>query len=81
VSEDIEGTGYNTAISAMMEFMNAAYKWENRPKSVLEKFVLLLSPFAPHIAEELWQRLGHVDSLATFSDLRQLIILNTKTPV
>lgn len=48
----------------MMEFVNAAYKWETHPRSILEKFVLLLSPFAPHIAEELWQRLGHADSLA-----------------
>lgn len=64
VTEEIEGTRYNTAISAMMEFVNAAYKWETHPRSILEKFVLLLSPFAPHIAEELWQRLGHADSLA-----------------
>eukprot|EP01018_Ginkgo_biloba_P014137 Gb_36904 [translate_table: standard] len=64
VSEEIEGTRYNTAISAMMEFINAAYKWETRPRSVLEKFVLLLSPSAPHIAEELWRRLGHADTLA-----------------
>lgn len=64
VSEEIEGTRYNTAISAMMEFINAAYKWVTHPRSVLEEFVLLLSPFAPHIAEELWRRLGHADSLA-----------------
>ncbi|XP_057830393.2 leucine--tRNA ligase, chloroplastic/mitochondrial isoform X2 [Cryptomeria japonica] len=64
VFEEIEGIRYNTAIAAMMEFVNTAYKWENRPKSVLEKFVLLLSPCAPHIAEELWQRMGHTDSLA-----------------
>lgn len=64
VTEEMEGTRYNTAISAMMEFVNAAYKWETHPRSILEHFVLLLSPFAPHIAEELWQRLGHADSLA-----------------
>lgn len=64
VSEEIQETRFNTGISAMMEFVNAAYKWETHPKSILEAFVLLLSPFAPHMAEELWSRLGHLSSLA-----------------
>lgn len=64
VTEDIEDMAFNTAIAQMMTFVNAAYKWENRPKKVLETFLLLLSPFAPHIAEELWQRLGHETTLA-----------------
>ncbi|GAU18417.1 hypothetical protein TSUD_203060 [Trifolium subterraneum] len=64
VTEEIEGTRFNTGISAMMEFLNAAYKWDNHPKSVVEAFVLLLSPYAPHMAEELWSRLGHTKSLA-----------------
>ncbi|KAL6627537.1 hypothetical protein ACP70R_031263 [Stipagrostis hirtigluma subsp. patula] len=64
VSEEIQETRFNTAISAMMEFVNAAYKWETQPKSVIESFVLLLSPFAPHLSEELWFRLGHSRSLA-----------------
>ncbi|CAO2160830.1 unnamed protein product [Urochloa humidicola] len=64
VTEEIHETRFNTAISAMMEFVNAAYKWETQPKSVIESFVLLLSPFAPHLAEELWFRLGHPQSLA-----------------
>jgi len=63
VTEDIDGLRFNTAIAAMMEFVNAANKWESVPKSVLEDFVLLLAPFAPHLGEELWQRLGHADSL------------------
>ena len=46
---------FNTGISALMEFVNAAYKWDAAPKSVLRTFVLLLAPYAPHIAEELWQ--------------------------
>ena len=41
-----------------MEFTNAAYKWPQVPRAAAETFVLLLSPFAPHLAEELWQRLG-----------------------
>jgi leucyl-tRNA synthetase len=64
VGDDIETFGFNTAISAMMIFVNHLNKQEIKPKSVLEKFVLILAPFAPHIAEELWQRLGHTDSLA-----------------
>ncbi|OWM83379.1 hypothetical protein CDL15_Pgr012860 [Punica granatum] len=64
VTEEIEGTRFNTGISAMMEFINAAYKWEKHPKSIIEAFVLLLAPYAPHMAEELWCRLGHSGSLA-----------------
>ena len=64
VTEDINEMAFNTAIAQMMIFVNEAYKWEKRPKSVFEPFILLLSPFAPHIAEELWQRLGHKETLA-----------------
>ncbi|XP_050214741.1 leucine--tRNA ligase, chloroplastic/mitochondrial [Mercurialis annua] len=64
VTEEIEATRFNTGISAMMEFINAAYKWEKLPRSIVEEFVLLLSPYAPHIAEELWFRLGNSSSLA-----------------
>ena len=46
---------FNTGISAMMEFVNGATKWPDRPRAVLEPFTLLLSPYAPHLAEELWQ--------------------------
>ncbi len=46
---------FNTGISAMMEFVNAATKWPDRPRAALEPFALLLSPYAPHLAEELWQ--------------------------
>ncbi|XP_057764982.1 leucine--tRNA ligase, chloroplastic/mitochondrial isoform X1 [Salvia miltiorrhiza] len=64
VTEEIEGTRFNTGISAMMEFINAAYKWDKLPRPVIEQFVLLLSPYAPHMSEELWSRLGHSSSLA-----------------
>ncbi len=63
VTEDLDGLRFNTAISAMMEFANAALKWEATPRPVLEAFVLLLAPFAPHLGEELWHRLGHSESL------------------
>lgn len=64
VTDDIEAMRFNTGISAMMEFVNEAYKWENIPQEIAESFILLLSPYAPHIAEELWQKLGHEESLA-----------------
>lgn len=64
VTEDIENGRYNTAISALMIFNNEAIKWQVRPRSIMRTFVLLLSPFAPHMAEELWHRLGHADTLA-----------------
>ncbi len=64
VTEDINEMAFNTAIAQMMIFVNEAYKWDKRPKSIFEPFILLLSPFAPHIAEELWQRLGHQKTLA-----------------
>jgi leucyl-tRNA synthetase len=64
VGSDIETFGFNTAISAMMIFVNHLAKQAVRPRSVVESFILLLAPFAPHIAEELWQRLGHQESLA-----------------
>jgi leucyl-tRNA synthetase len=64
VTNDIRGLAFNTAISRMMEFTNYFTTAAERPREVLEKFVLLVSPFAPHMAEELWQALGHAQSLA-----------------
>jgi leucyl-tRNA synthetase len=64
VTEDTELLRFNTAISAMMEFVNHVTKLEVRPRSVLEPFVLLLAPYAPHVAEELWRALGHKTTLA-----------------
>jgi leucyl-tRNA synthetase len=64
VSEDIENLRFNTAIAQMMIFVNEVTKTESRPRQLLEPFILVLSPFAPHIAEELWEKLGHSRSLA-----------------
>ena len=63
VTEDTDALRFNTAISAMMEFVNHVTKLEVRPRSAVEPFVLLLAPYAPHIAEELWRALGHADTL------------------
>jgi leucyl-tRNA synthetase len=57
VTEDLDGLRFNTAISALMVFINEAMTWETKPVSALRDFVVLLQPFAPHIAEELWAKL------------------------
>ena len=64
VTHDLESLGFNTAISRLMEFMNEVTNWSVRPISIMRPFVLLLSPLAPHIAEELWQLLGGTTTLA-----------------
>ena len=64
VTEDCETLSFNTAIAAMMEFVNACYKESTLSRSAAQTLVLLLAPFAPHISEELWQRFGHTKSLA-----------------
>jgi leucyl-tRNA synthetase len=61
MTEDLR---FNTAISQMMVFVNELTQCEVRPRSVLETFVLLLGPYAPHLAEELWSRLSHQETLA-----------------
>jgi leucyl-tRNA synthetase len=61
---DIPRLSYNTAIASMMEYMNALRKGERRPaRAEVEPLVQLVSPFAPHLAEELWERLGHTNSV------------------
>jgi leucyl-tRNA synthetase len=61
MTEDLR---FNTAISQMMVFVNEMTSLAVRPRAVLEPFVLLLAPYAPHLAEEMWARLGHEDTLA-----------------
>lgn len=63
VTEDYENLRFNTAISQMMVFVNEAYKTEKLPRKAMEDFTQLLSPVVPHIAEELWERLGHQDTI------------------
>jgi leucyl-tRNA synthetase len=65
VTEDIEALKFHTALAAMMSFINEANNVSQIPKQLAENFVLLLSPFAPHIAEELWQILGHAKSITS----------------
>ena len=64
VGEDIEAMRFNTAIAELIKLNNEISGLGSVPRNVAETLVLLLAPFAPHIAEELWQRLGHEQSLA-----------------
>jgi len=64
VTEKLDSMNFNTAISDLMVLTNTLTKEKARPKEALETLMLLLSPFAPHLAEELWQRLGHEKTLA-----------------
>ena len=65
VSEDTASLDFNTAIAQMMILVNDLYKEETFPREVAQTLVKLLSPYVPHLAEELWQRLGHEGSLVT----------------
>jgi leucyl-tRNA synthetase len=64
VTDDTDALAFNTAIAQMMIFVNDVTAQESRPRALLEPFVLLLAPYAPHLAEELWEKLGHRQSLA-----------------
>ncbi|WP_113927189.1 leucine--tRNA ligase [Bacillus sp. P14.5] len=64
VTEDFEGLRLNTGISQLMVFINDAYKADVLPKEYIEGFVKMLAPVTPHLAEELWSKLGHEGTLA-----------------
>ena len=63
VRTDIEAFSFNTAVSAFMIAVNELYDLKCNKREVLEPLIILLSPFAPHIAEELWEALGHKESI------------------
>ena len=64
VQDDISKLSYNTAIAAMMEYMNVLRKGERTPhRAEVEPMIQLVAPFAPHVAEELWERFGHARSV------------------
>lgn len=83
VGQDIDEIRFNTAIAQMMIFVNELYKSEIRPRSILEPFILVLAPFAPHIAEEIWQKLGHKNTLAyePFPDYDEALTIDDEVEV
>ncbi len=64
VTEDLDAMSFNTAIARMMEFTNFFTRCEQRPVAAMKTFLILLSPYAPHICEELWSVLGGQESIA-----------------
>jgi leucyl-tRNA synthetase len=64
VGADMDGMHFNTAIARLIELNNSVVKTGTTPREVAEPLVLMLAPLAPHIAEELWSRLGHSETLA-----------------
>ena len=82
VTEDIENFSFNTSISTFMIAVNELSKEKCNSKEVLEPLAILISPFAPHIAEELWQKMGHDDSIsfAPYPKYEQkFVVEDTKT--
>src|SRR5258708_7065447 len=69
VTEDLDGLRFNTAISALMIFVNGAMTWKTKPSAVMRDFVILLQPFAPHLAEELWRKLSKLGTAETSENL------------
>jgi leucyl-tRNA synthetase len=67
ITEDYEALRFNTVISQLMIFINEAYKTDRLPKEAMEHFVQMLSPIAPHLAEELWEKLGNTKESITYS--------------
>jgi leucyl-tRNA synthetase len=63
VTEDTERLGYNTAIAAMMEYVNLTRESSVKARGAVLPLVVMLAPFAPHLAEELWERMGHRTSV------------------
>ncbi|MGB5463193.1 MAG: class I tRNA ligase family protein [Aureibaculum sp.] len=65
VEEDIENFSFNTSVSTFMIAVNELTAQQCNSRKILEPLLVLISPYAPHIAEELWHKLGHQESIAT----------------
>jgi len=65
VQEDIENFSFNTSVSSFMIAVNELSAEKCNSREVLEPLAILISPYAPHIAEELWEKLGHLESIST----------------
>jgi leucyl-tRNA synthetase len=85
VDNDIPRLAFNTAIAAMIEFVNLATSSGGVTREQLERFALILAPFAPHMAEELWAKLGHMKSLAhepfPIADHKMLVDAEIEIPI
>ena len=83
VTEDIEGLAFNTSISQMMILVNDTYKADVRPRDLVKTLAVLLMPFAPHLAEEIWSALGEEGyvSLATWPSYEESLVKEDKASI
>ncbi len=83
ITEDIEALRFNTAISQLMIYVNEIMKLEQFPKKHLKEFLVLVNPFAPHIAEELWELIGNKESItkATWPKFDSSKIIQTEVEI
>src|SRR5690554_3348807 len=85
VEEDIESFSFNTSVSSFMIAVNELSAQKCNSREVLEPLAILISPYAPHIAEELWNKLGHSESIATVSfpkfDEKHLVESSKEYPI
>src|SRR5690554_5110986 len=85
VEEDIEGFSFNTSVSTFMIAVNELTSLKCNAREVLEPLAILISPYAPHIAEELWHKLGHEDSISNAPfpkfDAKFLVESNKEYPI
>lgn len=77
IQSDINQLSFNTAVAQFMKFLNEVQKLKTNKRSILEPFLICLSPFAPHFAEEIWEKLGHTDSIVR-AEWPQYIEAHTK---
>lgn len=83
VTSDVETLQYNTAISSMMELVNTAYKQENINKDSIESLIKMLAIYAPHMCEEIWQKLGHAQSItyANWPDFNESLTVDNSVTI
>jgi leucyl-tRNA synthetase len=85
VAEDIENFSFNTSVSQFMICVNELSSQNCHSRAILEPLAILVSPYAPHIAEELWSQLGHIGSISTVAfpvfDAKHLIESSKEYPV
>jgi len=82
INSDINNFSFNTAVSSFMIFINEISDIKCNKRSILEPFLICLSPFAPHICEELWQRLGHNNSISNepFPEYKEELTVDNLKP-
>lgn len=85
IQDDIEALSFNTSVAQFMKFCNEAQRLKTNSRAALEPFLILLAPFAPHFCEELWEMLGHAESISTASwpvyDAQHVAVSSIEYPI